>query len=252
MGRTIDIAIIALPRISNFDDFDPLRLEAGVSVRYVSRAEELGLPDAAILPGSKATLADLDWLRESGLDLGLAWLARAGRSVLGICGGFQMLGSSIDDAEGIEGPPRSAPGLGLLPLRTVFGRDKTALPRRGSVIGGPGFLASAAGAAVAGYEIHAGRTYVEGRGIIRLDAEGDLPGREDGAAAEGGRVWGSYLHGLFDLPGLRGAWLASLGAAPADRGRSFAAEREKALDRLADAVEANLDLGPVLARAGII
>jgi len=248
-ARGVDVAVLAFPRIANFDDLDPLRIEEGVSVRFVSDASELGFPDAVILPGTKATLDDLAWLRERGLDLGVRWLARAGRAVVGLCGGFQMLGERIEDEEGIEGLPRSEAGLGLLPLTTVFAREKTALPRRGRVIGGPGFFAAAAGEEISGYEIHAGSSRVEGRGLFSLERSGSLPAREDGAAAPGGRVWGSYLHGLFELPAFRRAWLSSLGACPGDEAGSFSEERERALDRLADEVGSSLDMTALLAFA---
>jgi adenosylcobyric acid synthase len=247
----IDIAVIAFPRISNFDDLDPLRLEEGVSVRFVREAAELGNPDALILPGSKATLADLEWLRERSLDQGLLWLARAGKSVVGLCGGFQMLGEWIEDGAGIEGAPRSLPGLGLLPVSTTFGREKTAFPRSGRVLGGPGFFAASAGAEISGYEIHSGLTRLRGRGIFELEKAGVLPAREDGATSGDGRIWGSYLHGLFGLPDFRRAWLASLGARPRDGGSSLAVEREAALDRLADVLGSSLDLGALYNFAGI-
>ncbi|MDA8425404.1 MAG: cobyric acid synthase [Treponema sp.] len=265
-GGKIDIAVLRLPRISNFDDVDPLRLEAGVSLRFVAEPRELGLPDALILPGSKATLDDLEWLRERGFDDGIRWLARSGRSVVGICGGYQMLGLSIDDSAGIEGPPRRAGGLGLLKVETSFSAGKSTSPRRGRIAGGPGFFARAAGLPLEGYEIHAGLTAAVAAGIIagagvtaggpteaaiiRLDAEGELPARADGAAAFDGRVWGSYLHGIFDLPDFRRAWLASLGARAEGAGVSMAEARERALDRLADAAGAALDMDEIEKIAG--
>lgn len=246
----LDIAVIRLPRISNFDDLDALSLEPGTTVRFVSEAEELGDPDAVVIPGTKATLADLDWLRESGLELGIRWLARRGRAVLGICGGFQMLGESIDDPEGVEGPPRREKGLGLLPLHTTFASGKRTEARRGRVAGGlPGALAGASGAAVEGYEIHAGESSVDGPPLFELEASPGVPSGGDGAWAAEGRILGTYLHGLFDLPGFRRAWLASIdrrgswrGADQAHAGVALADARDAALDRLADTVTASLDM----------
>jgi len=264
---TIDIAVIRFPRISNFDDLDALSLEPGVSVRFVSRAEDLGMPHAVVLPGTKATLADLDWLRERGLDVGIQWLARLGRSVLGVCGGFQMLGQAIDDPDGVEGRPRREAGLGLLPARTVFSPGKRVASRRGTVAPGcPGTLGSVVGARVEGYEIHSGESVVSGPPLFRLEppsaerggrnSEGFAEARGslelDGTWAAGGRVIGTYLHGLFDLPDFRRAWLASFGAETGPgRGQALAQAREIALDKLADAVTRALDMDELRRIVGI-
>lgn len=238
----LDIAVIRLPRISNFDDIDALGLEEGVALRYVSRASELGGPDAVILPGSKASLADLGWLRAEGLDDGIKWLARLGRSVVGLCGGFQMLGQVLDDPLGVEGPPGKSQGLGLLPVDTVFAPGKEARPRRGRVAaGGGGFLSGAAGLEVSGYEIHSGRSTVRGPALLELRGEGTA--RLDGAASADGRILGTYLHGLFDEPGFRRAWLASLGHHVAGPGLALAQAREASLDRLADVFAESVDVG---------
>ena len=266
-GATLDIAVIHYPHIANFDDIDALRLEDGVSLRFVERAEELGYPDAVILPGSKATLADLAWLRERGLDEGIRWLARAGRSVVGLCGGYQMLGRGLSDPEGAEGRPAAAPGLGLLPVETTFAAGKHVARLHGAVIGGPGFFAAARGAGLEGYEIHAGETRSvagpEGGCGPLFALRAATAGGEilDGAAALDGRVWGSYLHGIFDEPAFRRAWLGSLlpgspagaCAAVAARapGSSLATAREAALERLADAAERNLDIEAIARMAGL-
>jgi adenosylcobyric acid synthase len=268
-GPGLDLAVIHYPHIANFDDIDALRLEGGVSLRFVERAEELGYPDAVILPGSKATLADLAWLRDQGLDEGIRWLARAGRSVVGLCGGYQMLGRGLADPEGVEGKPAAAPGLGLLPVETTFAAGKHVARLQGSVLGGPGFLAAARGADLEGYEIHAGETRriagqeEEGVPLFALRSEGAGDEILDGAAARDGRVWGSYLHGIFDRPAFRRAWLDSLahgglpgdGSAKAVRGPgpgpSLAEAREAALDRLADAAELNLDIEAIARMAGL-
>ena len=271
----LDIAVIHYPHLANFDDIDALRLEEGVSLRFVEKAEELGYPDAVILPGSKATLADLAWLRARGLDEGIRWLARAGRSVVGLCGGYQMLGRGLADPEGVEGNPSSAPGLGLLAVETTFAAAKHVARLSGSVLGGPAFFASAKGAALEGYEIHAGETRrVDGQEgsaplfVLRAES-GAAPGGDpageilDGAAAQDGRVWGSYLHGIFDEPAFRRSWLDSLAPGKRNRARgpatayvplpglSLAEARETALDRLADAAEQNLDIEAIARMAGL-
>jgi adenosylcobyric acid synthase len=233
-------------------------LEEGVGLRYVERARELGEPDAIILPGSKATLSDLDWLKGEGLDDGIRWNARLGASVVGVCGGYQMLGETIFDPEGIEGPPRKEIGLGLLPIRTVFMKGKDARPRRGRVApGGTGFLASAAGMAVEGYEIHSGQSASRGQALFELEGAGAGAPAPDGCWAEEGRVFGSYLHGLFDLPDFRRAWLSSIGrdgrrfTASGETGTSLASAREAGMNRLADAVSSALDMEALRAIIGI-
>ncbi|MGO8692498.1 MAG: cobyric acid synthase [Rectinemataceae bacterium] len=248
----IDIAVVRLPRIANFDDVDALDLEEGVGTRFVSKASELGSPDAVILPGSKATLSDLAWLKAEGLDDGIRWLSRLGRSVVGICGGYQMLGETISDPEGVEGPPRSELGLGLLPVDTLFAPGKSARARRGRVApGGGGFLATAGGLEVSGYEIHAGRSEVRGPALLELEASGEEGVSSDGSWARSGRVFGSYLHGLFDLPSFRRAWLASLGREAAGPARALSEARQEALDRLADSVSAALDMGELRRIIGV-
>jgi adenosylcobyric acid synthase len=157
-GPRIDVAVIRFPRIANFDDFAPLEADPAVRLRYVSAPADLGVPDLAILPGSKNTLADLAWLRASGLGAALLRLSAAGVPVLGICGGFQMLGIHLADPDGVEGPPAESPGLGLLNMRTVFTSDKTTRQVRGQIVASNGFFGSLGGLAVEGYEIHLGRT----------------------------------------------------------------------------------------------
>ncbi|MDP9373658.1 MAG: cobyric acid synthase [Chloroflexota bacterium] len=243
----LDIAVIQLPRISNFDDFDPLAAEDGVAVRFVRAADELGVPDLAIIPGTKSTIADLAALREAGLDRAIVALAGGGTPLVGICGGFQMLGEAIEDPHGVEADAGRVPGLGLLPLRTVFGREKTTERARGVVAAGGGLLAGAAGAPVTGYEIHMGRTVGDLPAPLRMVERRGMPVDEpDGAASADGLVLGTYLHGLFDSPALRGAILRNLaarkGVPPRAWGDEAAALREDPFDRLADHVRASLDM----------
>ena len=236
---TVDIAVIALPRIANFDDFDPLIAEPGVRVRWVSAAAALGRPDAVILPGSKSTLADLAWLRAQSLDRAICALAGRGRAVAGICGGYQMLGAFIRDPGHTESSEDAATGLGLLPVETAFDRDKATYRVRARVRSAPGWAADLAGEEISGYEIHMGRTS-GGPAWLEITERNGLPaGVTDGAMSGDGRVWGCYLHGLFHNRALRRAWLMALGWREAEA--SALAPRTD-LDRLADAVEAALDM----------
>jgi adenosylcobyric acid synthase len=250
LAKSLDVAVIRLPRISNFDDYDALALEPGVRLRYVSAGQELGRPAAVILPGTKHTISDLDWLRSQGLDRRILDLARQGTAIVGICGGYQMLGRVITDPSGVESPAGAeTPGLGLLPLATEFAGVKTTHQAQAETLPGPGFLSSAAGLPVTGYEIHMGHSrWVDGaenardvtaaRPLFRLSHRQGL----DGAVDPGGRVWGTYLHGLFDNTNFRRAWLQSLGWSPPHEEVDLVAVRQAAYDRLAAAVRSSLDL----------
>ncbi len=245
-AERVDIVVIRLPRIANFDDFDPLAAESGVQVRFVSRSEQLGRPDAIILPGTKMTLADLDWLHRSGLAERIISYAHADGHVIGICGGYQMLGQYLSDPEGIEAPPGSeAEGLNLLPLHTTFAGDKHTVQVRGHLHATIGPFANLAGLPLSGYEIHMGRSEVTTPAATPLCAVGLETNRHfDGLVAAEGRIWGTYLHGIFDNDAFRHAWLHSLGWPGATLegtgGRNF--DRQQAYNRLADHVEANLNM----------
>ena len=227
-GR-VRIVIPMLPRIANFDDFDALRHEPDVELSFVPPGTALpGDADLVILPGSKATLADLAFFRAEGWDVDLAAHLRRGGRVLGVCGGYQMLGRRIADPEGIEGPPGEAPGLGLIEVETVLTGDKVLRPVRGHGFGGAAFT---------GYEMHVGRTTGAGLSTPFLEIEGEGP---HGAAAADGRVAGAYVHGLFQAGGFRAAFLASLGARSSRRDHGQVVEA--ALDEIADVLEQSLDL----------
>src|SRR5206468_2118261 len=205
----------------NFTDVDPLSIEPAVGVRFVDRPAALGRPDLVVLPGTKATVADLDWLRGRGLDRAIA---RCGATVLGICGGYQMMGRTIvDDVESGRG---RVEGLGWLDAATVFEPTKVTRQRRGVGLG----------QRVTGYQIHHGRVIAADPWIHLDDAYGAEP---DGGAADG-RFYGTTLHGILEDDGFRAAFL---GIEPS--GASFAAAREAQLDRLADTLEAHLDLAAV-------
>ncbi|HEY8489477.1 MAG TPA: cobyric acid synthase [Dehalococcoidia bacterium] len=246
----VDVAVVRLPRIANFDDFDPLAAEPGVRVRYVSRPGDLGAPDLVVLPGSKSTAADLRWLRESGLAAAVTARAAAGTAVLGICGGFQMLGEAIRDPLGVESEETETPGLGLLPAVTTFAAEKATHRVRARVEAGRGLLAGAEGLEVEGYEIHMGRTEHAGPPALRILSRSGRPAEApDGALDVGGWVWGTYVHGLFAANGLRRRVLANLAArkgAVLPEGL-VTLDRDAEYDRLAAHVRAALNMDLVYA-----
>ena len=235
LGRRVKIAVPVLPRIANFDDLDPLRAEPAVELLLVRPG--MPLPrDAAliILPGSKATLADLALLRREGWDIDILAHHRQGGHILGLCGGYQMLGRRIADPEGIEGPPGEAAGLGLLDIDTVLEGAKRLAEASGTDI--------ASGERVLGYEMHLGLTTGPGlaRPLLRL-ASGP-----DGAVSPDGLVAGCYLHGLFASDAFRHAFLARLGGAGETQYETMI---EATLDALAEHLEQNLGLDALLAAA---
>lgn len=250
----IHLAVVRLPFVSNFTDFDCLADEEDVCVQYVTSPEELDEATAVILPGTKSTIADLRWLRERGLADALISRASAGTPVIGICGGYQMLGRRILDPDHVESDVMETDGLGLLDVQTKFADDKRTVRVDGELTGagiGP------AGTPLRGYEIHMGRSE-RGAGthsLLRLWGDDERP-HEDGAASDDGVVFGSYVHGLFDHPLLRAAFLnrfrraaglpkrmmglagAEAGAAP---GRAVSGA-QPSIDRLADHVAAHVDV----------
>ena len=246
--RELTIAIIRLPRIANFTDFDPLESEPTVEVRYISPDDDLGYPDAVILPGSKTTLADLKILQDSGMAKAIQDYAVAGGTVMGICGGFQMLGESISDPEGLEGAvSEHTPGLDLLPLKTVIARHK--ISRQRQVISN----FPQGGLPVEGYEIHQGRSMlVETRkGKLREEYSPLFEDPSLGIVDRTQLTWGCYLHGLFDNGAWRRSWLNHLrqrrGLISLPTGLpNYREQREIIQDELANLVEAHIDLSPVL------
>ncbi|MGI8984693.1 MAG: cobyric acid synthase [Acidimicrobiales bacterium] len=219
-GEALDVAVVRFPRIANFTDLDPVGLEPAVGVRFVDRAGALGRPDLVVLPGTKATVSDLEWLRGRGLHTAVE---ACGARVLGICGGYQMMGRRIvDDVESQRG---AVDGLGWLDAETAFEPTKVTRQRRGTALA----------QRVTGYQIHHGRVTGADPWIDLDDAYGAGP-----EGSRRGRFAGSTLHGLFEDDGFRAALL---GIAPS--GVSFAAAREAQLDRLADMLEAHLDLAAV-------
>ncbi len=232
--KPVDLAVIRLPRLSNFTDFAPLERHEALGVRYVSRVEELGRPDGVLLPGTKNTMGDLLWLRQNGLEAELKKLAAQGTPLLGICGGYQMLGRSLSDPDGVEEGGTLA-GMGLLPCDTVFFRRKIRRRTRAKVV-----APTLAGGNLAGYEIHMGETTVHGAPFCRLDG-----GKPEGAVQ--GNVFGTYLHGLFDTGELTerlAQWLLSRKGLAGETGglQSHRAHQEEQLNQLACIVRQHIDL----------
>ena len=243
--KPLDLAIIRLPHISNFTDFIPLEQHPLLGVRYVQNARQLGTPDLFILPGTKNTVDDLLWLRQSGLEAALQKLAANGTPVLGVCGGYQMLGQQLDDPSGSEsGHPQTLRGLGLLPTRTVFTEQK----RRTQVSAVVSALPFA-GAKLDGYEIHTGRTEVDGTPFCT-----QADGSPEGCVQDS--VFGTYLHGLFDTGELTEKLVVYLcrrkGIDPAGADLiPMEQYRQQQFDLLADGVRHALDLDALYAAMGL-
>ncbi|MEO0957272.1 MAG: cobyric acid synthase [Pseudomonadota bacterium] len=232
----IRIVCPVISRIANFDDLDPLRQEPSVSLELVQPGNPLpGDADLVILPGAKSTRGDLEFLRGQGWDVDLAAHLRRGGRVLGLCGGYQMLGRWIDDPDGIEGPAGRSAGLGLLDVETVMVPEKAMRPVRGRHL--------ASGTDIEGYEIHIGRT--AGPDCARAVVE--IEGRADGAMSPDGQVIGTYVHGLFQADAFRAAFLRGLGAEGS--AIAYAARIEGVLDRLAEHLEAHADIDALFAAA---
>lgn len=232
----LKIAWLALSRIANFDDLDPLKQEPGVSLHMVRPGEPIPADaDLVIVPGTKSTRGDLAFLRAQGWDIDLAAHVRRGGRVLGICGGYQMLGRKIADPDGIEGPPGTSDGLAIIDVETTMGGDKRLTQTAARHV--------ASGLTINGYEIHIGRT--TGPDCARAFAL--IEGQPDGAVSADGRVSGTYLHGMFANDAFRAAFLSTLGA-PASS-HAYASHVDATLDRLAQHLETHLDIDGLLALA---
>jgi adenosylcobyric acid synthase len=244
---TIDVAVIRLPHISNYDDFDPLE-EQDCTVRYVTRASELGNPDLLILPGTKSTIADLIYLQQQGLAQAIIHLARSGIPVIGICGGYQMLGKNIHDPHKVESKHGSIAGLGLLNNRTIFNHRKTTTQVKAQVAADEGLLKGFKGIEVTGYEIHMGQTSSQKcqAAFQILETPRGKADYFDGAVSSDGFVFGSYIHGLFHnasfthhllnrLRHLRGLPVIS----------TPTTNRQETYDKLAGIIRQNLDVPQV-------
>jgi adenosylcobyric acid synthase len=248
--RALRIGVIALPHMANFTDFDPLALEPSISLAFVERPEELAAADLVILPGTKQTLDDLRWLEQRGFAQELKRRSDFGVPIIGICGGFQMLGLAVEDPYGIEnqGEPCSRTALGLLPVRTVLRAEKTVRRVRGSLR--CNFVRNDSSPLVPfeGYEIHVGETFYESgaRPLADIEPQGETESVPDGAVSKSGRVLGTYVHGLFDNDDFRQAFIQNVRAAvhlpPSEKYARVGAEREARIDRLAEHLRKSLDL----------
>ena len=236
-GAALRIAAPILSRLANFDDADPLRQQPGVAFTWIPPGRPIPRDcDVVLLFGSKSTLGELAYLREQGWDHDILAHARGGGRVLGICGGFQLLGRRVHDPAGVDGPPGSAEALGLLDVETTMVADKTVRAVAG--------VCALSGAPVSGYEIHAGRTH----GPDGARAVFEIGGRRDGALSANGRVAGTYLHGMFTNDAFRDQWLRRAGATGLP-GYEYAAAVEAALEALAEHVENAVDVDALLAAA---
>ena len=258
---SIDIAILHLPLISNFDDFDPFRTDPGVHIRFITSPDELGSPDAIIIPGTKGTVSDLAWLRGRKLDRPLIEYARGGGALVGICGGYQMLGQCIRDPQRVEAQEEMTLGLGMLPIETSFLGEKTTSQVRARIwppehpAGISNWMESVRGQDIKGYEIHMGNTLSPSSWLEIVNRNGATVEVNDGAISPDGRIWGCYLHGIFANQNFRHAWLTSLGwgLGSAQSGTSCIEHLSRseshpgdsiahAISRLTDAVDAAMDM----------
>ena len=239
-ASALDIAVIRLPKISNFTDFMALEATDGAGLRYVQNTRELGRPDMIILPGTKNTIADLKWIRQNGLEAAILRLANEGVIIFGVCGGYQMLGQEIRDNENVEGGGEIC-GLGLLPVSTEFFVEKARLRTAGKIVGAQGALSPLNGSSVEGYEIHMGVSrFKENVAALAIKENGG----PDGCAS--GNIAGTYLHGFFDSTDCRTALIKALcamkGIPVLSDSFNFAAYKNGQYNKLADAVRENLDM----------
>ena len=242
----IDIAVIRTPRISNFTDFNPFESIPGVSLRYVKTPGELGNPDLILLPGTKNTMGDLKWLRESGMEALILKEASRGTLIFGICGGYQMLGETLSDPYGVE-EGGSMKGMGLLPIETVFTKEKTRTRVRGTIGTITGPYAGLSGAETEGYEIHMGETVLKEGAKSVLSITDTVTGqqKEDGAYRD--NVFGTYVHGVFDKEECAEALVRLIGEkkgldVSSLTGVDFAAFKETQYDILANTLRRHLDM----------
>ncbi|MBI4667169.1 MAG: cobyric acid synthase [Nitrospinae bacterium] len=241
----INIAVVKLPRISNFTDFAPLAAEPSAKVSYLSKPRALDGMDLLLIPGSKATIADLRWLKETGWADIIKTYAAGGGRVGGICGGYQMMGLKMEDPHGVEGVPgEEEEGLGLLEARTVMGAEKRVARVMGRWVDG--------GHRLSGYEIHMGIT-ITGNGVLKplemMDEDGAY--RPEGAMSHGGKVWGGYVHGLFDEPSFRVPFLKGLKSMDMAGAFDSGPSRQGQYDLLAEHFKRHLDMDKLLEIAGV-
>ncbi|MDD7740342.1 MAG: cobyric acid synthase [Lachnospiraceae bacterium] len=249
----IDLAVIRIPRISNFTDFNPFESIEGVSLRYVQTVSELGNPDMILLPGTKNTMEDLLWMRQNGLEAAILKAAANGTVIFGICGGYQMLGETLHDPHGVEAGG-SIKGMGLLPMDTVFAEQKTRTRVEGVFSPREGILSDLNGFAIEGYEIHMGESILHDSlrplttlidDTLRAESSGWTVEKEDGAQKS--NVYGTYVHGIFDREEVAGKVVEALAKAKGIameeiHSMDYQAFKEKQYDILADALREHLDM----------
>lgn len=241
----VDIAVIRFPHISNFTDFNPLQSLDGIGVRYVSEASQFGFPDFVILPGTKNTMGDLKWLRQNGMESLVLKHAAAGKGVLGICGGYQMMGRLLEDPHGVE-EGGSLRGLGLFDTKTVFSQEKVRTQAAGTIGAIPGILSGMSNLPVEGYEIHMGDTvHLGGEAVFSTVSVPGCEQKQDGCCQ--GNLYGTYLHGLFESGDITSAFAKSLLQEKGFDGKEVRAMdivqlREQEYDKLADILRKSLDM----------
>ncbi|MFC2044698.1 cobyric acid synthase, partial [Chloroflexota bacterium] len=243
-GKGLDIAIIRLPHISNYDDFDPLE-EMGCVLRFITESSELGNPDLIILPGTKSTVADLIYLQQRGIAQAIMQQAKTGVPIIGICGGYQMLGKAINDSHQVESKNVSVAGLGLLDIVTDFSMVKTTTQIKARVIANNGLFEGLRGMELTGYEIHMGQTksqnYTAAFQVVEIPQ--GKAGYFDGSASDDSLVFGSYIHGLFHNQGFTHALLNRLrhlrGLPPVT---AILMNKDKQYNELARVVRENLNM----------
>ena len=241
----LDVGVIKLPHISNFTDFDPLEREEGVSISYIERADDLSDQDVLIIPGSKNTIEDLDYLKNAGFVKGIMRLKHMGRTIVGICGGYQMLGKTIEDPYAVESSLRSLPGLGLLDVDTLFSRKKATSQVEAEELGDNNNPPDR----LRGYEIHMGRTKRSSeKNVFKIVKKSGKPYVcYDGAVSPDGKVWGTYIHGIFDNDGFRKKFLQgvtgkAVSAEDEEITLGFDSFKEKQYEALAELVKKSLDM----------
>lgn len=244
LNAVIDAVVVQYPSLANTDDFEALMAEPGVQVRVISRPEDFGNPDLVVLGGSKLTISDLQWMRTNGLDKLVLEHAGSGRAVIGICGGYQMMGDKIYDPDRVESAQIETQGLGLLPVTTIFERTKVTVPATGRIIGNDGIMSGTNGTEISGYEIHMGRTErQEGNPFANITRRSDSMRLEDGAVARGGLVIGTYIHGVLNNDSLRRQLLENI---TKRKGVQLPNQQplifEPNYGLLADAIRANVDM----------
>lgn len=257
--HAVRIAVIHLPRISNFTDFDPFMADEGVNIRYVKEGEGIGEADIVIIPGTKSTIADLKYLKDAGYDAEIRSHVASGGTLIGICGGYQMLGNKITDPHHVEGGGELE-GLGHLEIETVLEKDKTAHQVKARQVSA--LFESLDQGELSGYEIHMGKTEYKGRTMPLFELtsrSGKSIKVSDGAASADGKIWGTYMHGIFEnetfrhqlLQGVKGKAAGIKAPERSFPEKSFKARKEEGFDRLAKLLRKNIDMAKVSAIAGI-